>query len=51
MGDMKEVRADPTARIVKQADIDLAKALGMKAGSDGAFWVLLILTILKLEGD
>lgn len=50
MGDMREVKADPTVRLVKQADVDLAKALGMKADPDGAFWVLLILTILKLEG-
>lgn len=50
MGDMKEVRPDPTVRIVKQADVDRAKALGMKVDSDGAFWILLILTILNLEG-
>lgn len=55
MGDMKEVKADPTVRLVKQDDIEDLKIIEAQLAADSAFanaghfWIKLALKILRLE--
>lgn len=55
MGDMKEVRPDPTVRLVKLDDIEDLKIMEAQLATDSAFanaghfWIKLALKILRLE--
>lgn len=55
MGDMKEVRPDPTVQLVKLGDVETLKVIETQLATDSAFanaghfWIKLALKILGLE--